>query len=164
PSYAWRGRGAPACAWPAAPRAGAWRAAAVATWIAAAGPLSRAPRGAPPRSSTGRGGFLQGGVEILGPDGLEQAATDAEAGQARVVLLAQPPARDEQQRDAGVEGAQALGELPAVHLGHADVGDDHVESPVGVVLERTAGRDGRRHRVADPAHHLGQRRQDLGVV
>src|SRR5207247_5925396 len=82
-----------------------------------------APCPPPPRFPDLDQGFLDRGVEVAGPDGLEEAAADLELLQPALILLAEPPAGDEQDRDVLVHRPEALRELPAVHAGHAEVRD-----------------------------------------
>src|SRR3989304_408124 len=108
-------------------------------------------RGSAPDGGPGAGlaeGFLDRGVEIGGLHGLEQAAADTERGEAVVVLVAEPPAGDEQQRDPPVHGAQPLGELPAVPARHAEGGHHDVEPAGGVGLERRGAARAGGHGVA----------------
>src|SRR5207245_1310126 len=72
-------------------------------------------------------GVLDRGVEVAGTDRLEEAATDLEGVETVLVLFAQPPTGNEQDRHVRVHRAEPLGELPAIHAGHAEVRQHRVE-------------------------------------
>src|SRR2546428_9620340 len=73
-------------------------------------------------------GVLDRGVEVAGTDRLEEAAADLEGVETVLVLFAQPPTGNEQDRHVQVHRAEPLGELPAIHAGHAEVRQHRVEA------------------------------------
>src|SRR5215470_11444097 len=66
------------------------------------------------RGSGGGQGALDGRVQLARAQRLEEAAGDAESGQAGLVVVAEPPARDEEHGHRGVQRAEAFHELPPV--------------------------------------------------
>src|SRR3989475_12217489 len=109
-------------------------------------------------------GVLDRGVEVAGTDRLEEAAADLEGVETVLVLFAQPPTGNEQDRHVRVHRAEPLGELPAIHAGHAEIRADRVEAAGPVGGEGGGPARGGGHGVARALEQLGERRPSPGLL
>ena len=103
-------------------------------------------------------------MQLGGPHGLEEQRGDAEAPGARLILLLQSPAGDEDQRHLGIALPDPLGQLPAVHARHPDIGHDEVEASADEDAEGLGPAAHGHDVMAGVTQHLAEDAHDLGVI